>query len=417
MELRPAALPPGWRICPLGDLVRIASGESPSFVQFAKDGVPYFKVEHLGRTEKYLGSAATPYRVQTDKVIPAGSIVFAKRGAAIALNRIRVLVHDAYMDTNLMALTPTAQLDAEFLYYGLSRIGLQQFADTTSIPQINNKHVHPIPFVLPPLDEQQEIAAALSDVDALLEGQDRLLAKKRDLRLAAIQQLVTGRTRLSDFTPRTVGSRYTEIGDLPRDWRVARLAELVDPSRSIRYGIVQPGVHEPTGRYMIRGQDYSQANGWARPSDVFRVSDDVESRYANARVKAQDLIMTIVGYCGHVEMVPPWLDGANLTQTTARISIRPDLAVSAYIKYALLADVGQAQVAAFLKGAAQPGLNCADVEQFLVPLPPWPEQMAIATALLDIDAELAALEARLDKSRALKQAMMQALLTGSTRLV
>ena len=70
-----------------------------------------------------------------------------------------------------------------------------------------------------------------------------------------------------------------------------------------------------------------------------------------------------------------------------------------------------------MKGAAQPGLNCGDVEEFLVTLPPFPEQTAIATILFDMDAEIAALEARRDKTRALKQGMMQELLTGRIRLV
>jgi type I restriction enzyme S subunit len=168
---------------------------------------------------------------------------------------------------------------------------------------------------------------------------------------------------------------------------------------------------------MIRGQDYSEVKGWATPTDVFRVSPGIEERYRNARVKTGDLIMTIVGYCGHVEMIPSWLDGANLTQTTVRIAIQPDKAVSAFCKYVLLSPTGRNQVASYIKGAAQPGLNCGDVEKFLLPVPPLSEQTAIAEVLSDMDAELEALEQRRDKTRALKQGMMQELLTGRTRLV
>jgi type I restriction enzyme S subunit len=168
---------------------------------------------------------------------------------------------------------------------------------------------------------------------------------------------------------------------------------------------------------MIRGQDYSAVNGWAKPSEIFRVSPVVEERYRNARVKPGDLIMTIVGYCGHVEMIPYWLDGSNLTQTTARIAINPERANSAFCKYMLLSSVGRNQVAANMKGAAQPGLNCGDLERFLLPLPSIPEQNAIAQILSDMDAELTALEQRREKTLALKQAMMQELLTGRTRLV
>lgn len=79
--------------------------------------------------------------------------------------------------------------------------------------------------------------------------------------------------------------------------------------------------------------------------------------------------------------------------------------------------IGKKQVASYIKGAAQPGLNCGDVERFRLPLPPHAEQHAIADTISDMDAELAALEQRRDKTRLLKQGMMQELLTGRTRLV
>jgi type I restriction enzyme S subunit len=272
-----------------------------------------------------------------------------------------------------------------------------------------------IPLPSPP--EQRAIAGALSDVDALLGALDQLIAKKRDLKQAAMQQLLTGQTRLPDYAPTKPEFKQTEVGIIPDDWRLARLATLVDPARSIRYGIVQPGDYDQQGRYMIRGQDYSEVKGWAAPSEVFRVSQRIEERYRNARVKTGDLIMTIVGYCGHVEVIPEWLDGANLTQTPARIAIQPDKAVSAFCMYVLRSPTGRNQVAAYMKGAAQPGLNCGDVEKFVVVLPPLPEQTAIAEVLSDMDAELAGLEQRRAKTRALKQGMMQELLTGRTRLV
>jgi type I restriction enzyme S subunit len=207
----------------------------------------------------------------------------------------------------------------------------------------------------------------------------------------------------------------TELGPLPSDWRIASLHELVDEDRGIRYGIVQPGVFDPRGRLMIRGQDYSK--GWVDADDMFRVGADVESRYRSARVRAGDLIITIVGAgTGSVEEVPPWLDGANLTQTTARIAVAPGAAHSGYVKAALQSAYGRAQVAGYIKGAAQPGLNCGDIEKFRLPLPPLPEQRAIAAALSDVDALISALDQLIAKKRDLKTATMQQLLTGQRRL-
>lgn len=211
------------------------------------------------------------------------------------------------------------------------------------------------------------------------------------------------------------GYRQTEVGAIPEHWDVGLLRDLVEPTRTIRYGIVQPGKHDPNGRYMVRGQDYS--TGWVEPSELFRVSAAVEEPFKNARVRTGDVLITIVGAStGRIAVVPRWLDGANLTQTTARIAARANRVDGTFCSYVLASPIGARQVSNYLKGAAQPGLNCGDIEKFLIPLPPLPEQSLIATALSDVDALLGGLDRLIAKKRDLKQAAMQQLLTGQTRL-
>ncbi len=267
----------------------------------------------------------------------------------------------------------------------------------------------------PALTEQEAIAGALSDADAWIESLERLIAKKRQIKQGAMQELLTGKRRLPGFEGGL--QRKTDVGFVPADWILKPISELVDPSRSVRYGIVQPGTFDTNGRLMIRGQDYSK--GWVDPSVMFRVSAPIEERYKNARVKTGDLIITIVGAgTGHIEAVPEWLDGANLTQTTARIAVDTNKADGLFVKYMLRTSVGTSQVANFVKGAAQPGLNCGDVEKFVVPIPrSRAEQTAIATVLSDMDTEIESLELKLAKAREIKQGMMQELLTGRIRLL
>ena len=212
------------------------------------------------------------------------------------------------------------------------------------------------------------------------------------------------------------GYKDTELGRLPHDWDVTQLSYLVDPERTIRYGIVQPGEYESNGRLLIRGQDYSK--GWVDADEMFRVSSAVEERYVNARVKAGDLIITIVGAgTGHVEEIPSWLDAANLTQTTARIAVNPKKADSQFLKYMLLSSFGRNQVSNYVKGAAQPGLNCGDVERFTLPLPiSIDEQKAIGASLRSIDDFIVSLNQLIAKKRDIQQAAMQQLLTGQRRL-
>lgn len=211
------------------------------------------------------------------------------------------------------------------------------------------------------------------------------------------------------------GYKQTEVGVIPENWGVQRLVDLINPDRGVRYGIVQPGKFDATGRYMIRGQDYSR--GWVDPDLLFRVSHNIEMRYQNARVQSGELLITIVGAStGTMAIVPDWLDNANLTQTTARLSFKKDRCFSRFIYYLLDSEFGKKQVASYIKGAAQPGLNCGDIEKFLLLVPPLPEQKAIACAINDVDDLIASLDQVIAKKRDLKQAAMQQLLTGKTRL-
>ena len=101
MELKPGykrteagAIPEEWTAEPLGPLVQICSGESPSRFRFESSGVPYFKVDQLNNDSKYL--SATPYFFREGKTVPRGSVIFPKRGASILLNKVRILENDSF---------------------------------------------------------------------------------------------------------------------------------------------------------------------------------------------------------------------------------------------------------------------------------------------------------------------------------
>jgi type I restriction enzyme S subunit len=185
----------GWSIESLGKYVSISSGESPSKFDFVDYGTPYFKVEQLNNSEKYIQESI--YHTYSKNKIQKGSVIFPKRGASIFLNKIRILREDSYMDTNLMTLTVNDKLNNEFLYYQLSYIGLDYIADTTSIPQINNKHI--IPFLIPipkSFDEQIKIVQILSDMDIEILKLEGKLEKQKQLKQGMMQSLLTGKIRL-----------------------------------------------------------------------------------------------------------------------------------------------------------------------------------------------------------------------------
>ena len=371
-------IPEDWDVTPLGFQVQITSGESPSLIKFTTSGKPYFKVEQLGNCEKYLGGESTPYHFRVGKTVRGNSVIFAKRGAAISLNRVRILSEDSFMDTNLMALTCLGDLDPEFLYYGLGYIGLWQFADVTSVPQINNKHVKPLCFPLPPLPEQRAIAAALSDVDALLGGLDSLIAKKQGLKVAAMQQLLTGQTRLPGFSG---------------EWEVKRLGELAHIKTGKRNN--EDKVEDGTYPFFVRSDFVERINSYSHDCEAILVPGEGRIgdifHYINGRFDVHQRVYAI-------------------TQFKPNVSAK---FVHLYMRMHFGAWAMQNTVKATVDS-----LRLPTFETFEMQVPPTEdEQTAIATVLSDMDTELAALQARRNKTQALKQAMMQELLTGRIRLV
>ncbi len=265
-----------------------------------------------------------------------------------------------------------------------------------TINQITNKSLNSFRIPVPPSDaEQRAIAAALSDVDALLGGLDRLIAKKRDLKQAAMQQLLTGQTRLPGFHG---------------EWEVKRLGEMAD--------IISGGTP--------RTNEPSYWNGgikWCTPTDITRYAGkyltETERTISRSGLNNSGATLLPVGallLCSRATIGEIKIAGTPIctNQGFKSLVCRPDVS-NEFLYYKLLTMKQQMIERAF--GSTFLEISTRNVSALDVAAPPFAEQAVIAAVLSDMDAELAALEARRDKTRALKQAMMQELLTGRTRLV
>ena len=152
-EIRFEGFTEAWEQRKLGEYVSITSGEAPS--KFEVGTELYVKVDDLNYNDKYVVDTQNKVAEHsTIKRVTKGSVIFPKRGAAIMTNKVRILGIDSYMDTNMMSLS-SEKLDSEFLYNIISKEGLYKIADTSTIPQINNKHIEPYEVIIPSLDEQQ----------------------------------------------------------------------------------------------------------------------------------------------------------------------------------------------------------------------------------------------------------------------
>jgi type I restriction enzyme S subunit len=246
-----------------------------------------------------------------------------------------------------------------------------------------------MPCAVPPVPEQNAIAGALSGVDALIGALDKLIAKKRDLKQAAIQQLLTGQTRLPGFSGEWEVKRFGEIA-LPR-------AERIDPRRAGIQGfcVELDQIEQATGRLFgsTATDEHSSLKSVFRTGDVLFGKLRAYLRKYWLAVRDGVCSTEIWAFAGRGRMVTP--------EFLFQMVQVEDFIEAASIAY----------------GTHMPRSDWNIVKNYEAPLPSVKEQTAIAAVLSDMDAGIAAPERRLAKTRALKQGMMQELLTGRTRLI
>jgi len=188
------------------------------------------------------------------------------------------------------------------------------------------------------------------------------------------------------------------------------ISSLVVADRPITYGIVQPGPDiSPEGIPLIRGKDYS--SGKVDGTNLYHVLPEIDRPYARSKVRGGDILLSIVGYVGKVAIVPDELDGANITQTTARISIDENKANNEFIFQFLSSPHFGSEIRRYEKGSAQPGLNLADVEKLRVRKPSLPHQRRIAEILTTLDEAIEQAEALIAKHQQIKAGLMHDLFT------
>ena len=182
-------LPDGWVETALAGHVRIHAGVAPGTLRLCNAGsIPYVKVEDLNNCDKRQ-MESREYLQSSRATVPANSVIFPKRGAAIFANKMRIAGRPLVLDTNLMAVETLGDIDPEFFYYAISHAGLHKLADTSTIPQLNNKHIYPHRLARPGIVEQARIAAILSTWDDAIAVTERLLANSRRQKQALIGNL------------------------------------------------------------------------------------------------------------------------------------------------------------------------------------------------------------------------------------
>jgi type I restriction enzyme S subunit len=294
----------------------------------------------------------------------------------------------------------TEQILPSYLFQTIQSKGFIDLAITaygTHMPRSDWNVVKNYPLLTPPLPEQQAIARVLSDTDELINALDKLIAKKRDIKKAVMQELLTGKTRLPGFSG---------------EWEVKKLGDI----GSFRGGNSFPTIYQGNieGCYPFFKVSDMNNNG----NEVFMVSANnyiselTQKKLCITVFPKGSIVFAKVGAAIFLERKKILNQPSCIDNNMMAFILNTNLVDTRFIHTMLHLK----RFGCYVSTTALPSLSGKQLSEITVVLPPISEQQAIAQVLSDMDREITALEQRRDKTKALKQGMMQALLTGRIRL-
>jgi len=422
MEVKPGykqtevgVIPEEWEAKPLGSVLSKGRLGGNYANQDVETELPLMKMGNLGRgyfdlsKVQFISPGVRPesvHRLQT------GDVLFNTRNTLDLVGKIAIWRDElpaAYYNSNLMRLEfdPEQVCSNAYANYSLNTESaiarLRALATgTTSVAAIYTRDLMKLQVVVPPLPEQRAIAEALSEVDGLLGGLDRLIAKKRDLKQAAMQQLLTGQTRLPGFRgkweERTLGDLGSTFGGLTGKTK-ADFGE--GSAHYVTFMNVMSNVVIDCGAFeRVKVAPTESQNRVMNGDLLFNGSSETPEEVAMCAVMKADVPnLFLNSFCFGFR----FRDGAG--------------ADGLFLAYYLRSKEGRELMKSLAQGSTRYNLSKVALLKSPLRLPSPAEQTAIAGALADMDAELAALAQHRGKTLTLKQAMMQELLTGRIRLV
>ncbi len=393
-------IPEDWDIAALGSICATSSGTTPSRSMrdryFSSGTIHWVKTMDLNNSLiEATDERVTPLALSETslQIYPAGTVLVAMYGGFNQIGRTGLLRIPAAVNQAITAIQPNGQkLDSDYLLAMLN-FNVAHWKSVASSsrkdPNITSADIRAFWIPYPNIAEQRAIAAALSDMDALISSLDRLISKKRAVKTAAMQQLLTGKQRLPGFSGEWEVKQFAEIA-APRQ-------ERVDPRKtgSRKFCIELEHVESETGRLLGSASTGDQSS----LKSVFHAGDVLFGKLRSYLRKY-------------------WLaDRPGVCSTEFWVLSANHRLVAPEFVFQFVSMDRFVEAASTAYGTHMPRADWKVVKNYEVAIPRLEEQRAIAAVLSDMDAEIEALEARRTKTRQVKQGMMQELLTGKTRLV
>ncbi len=402
-------IPEDWVVSPISGIGEVKGGKrlpKGSNLTEVPNGHPYIRVSDMFDGGVALGCIMyvpdAVYSIIKNYRIFQEDIFISVAGTLGIIGKVPKELDGANLTENADRITEISCNRDYLLYWLMSdpiRMIIEAEKTVGAQPKLALSRIESFLVALPcDIEEQSSIAAALSDTDALIASLDKLIAKKRDMKAAAMQQLLTGRERLPGFSGEWVCHELSELGAFLKGKGIKRDEVAAEGIPCIRYGEIY-----------TRYNDYARELHSFIPAKVAKQSQRIQQGdllFAGSGETAEE-IGKCIAYLGDQEA---YAGGDIVVFTPANQN-------SMFLGY-LMNDVSVvSQKARLGQGDAVVHISARNLGQLQIQLPSIEEQRAIAAVLSDMDAEIAALEARRDKTRAIKQGMMQELLTGKTRLL
>ncbi len=300
-----------------------------------------------------------------------------------------------------------------FLLSSLGQKQIDSFQAGGNRQGLNFGQIKSIIVPLPPIAEQEKIAEVLSDVDGLIESLEEAIAKKRHIKQGMMQELLTGKRRLKGFE-QNKDYKQTELGLIPEDWEIVKLGKYAEITKLAGFEYTNYfNSYEDKGEIIvIRGTNITQNR--LDLSDIKTIPKETSDKLPRSQLKKNDLVFAYVGTIGPVFLIDQ-NNRYHLGPNTARITCNQELSPIFLFCY-FCSQLIKSEINERISVGAQPSLSMTKIRDFKVIKPAKEEQEAIAQILTDMDEEITALEEKLEKTRQIKQGMMQELLTGRIRL-
>lgn len=387
-------IPVDWEVKRLGEIGDVVTGSTPPRDDMECWGGNYNWISAKDFKDKYIVDSeekVTTKGMAFCRLLPSDSVLVTCI-ASIGLNAIAK--NPCATNQQINAVICKA-CNNEYLYYQIeaAKDRMIELAGQTAVPIINKGDFENLMIPVPPRPEQEKIAEALSDVDALLAAMTKLIEKKRAIKQGAMQQLLTGKKRLAGFTGKWVEKRLGDVGEFVGGGT---------PSTTI-------------------------SSYWGGDIDWYTPAEIGYAKYVNSSNRR----ITNEGLRNSAARVLP--AGAILLTTRASIGLRAILKHEAATNqgfqslivneesdsefmYYFLSTVAE-EMESRASGSTFLEISSSKLKEIPIVVPQTvTEQQAIASVLLDMDAEIAALEAKRAKYESIKQGMMQELLTGKVSL-